>query len=715
MNDQAVQEYLETLCSQAVAANCRYTVLLSGSPVWGQNCAQVFTRTRGECEIIWLGPDAPAGVSHKTQVKPAYIIGQEYDFAVMDLHAQFNVNVFAAVSGTVRGGGLLLLLIPAWDQWPVSYGLGQDVRGGRFLELFRQHVMRDEQVVLLQQNRVLPPIPAMISTLPVVPPPSVVYASSDQEAAVHAIISVAHGHRRRPLVITADRGRGKSAALGIAAAQLIQSGIGPMAITGPGGDAVAMAFKHAQALLSGCSYGAGRLSFNDSTLSFVPVDELLRTRPTARVLFIDEAASLPVAQLQALTRHYSRVVLASTIHGYEGTGMGFAVHFFGYLDQTHAGWRSLEIQTPVRWCRNDPLEKFCFQALLLDADYQVPPLERVTPPASVAMEQMSQDMLMAKPEDLRQLFGLLLFAHHRTRPSDLQSMLDADDIRIFVMRCAGQIVAAVLVRLEAALPVEYVTPVFRGERRLRGSITAQILVAQLGVRTAGTLSYARIMRIAVMPQLQRQGWGRQILAGLQQWVCGRDLDALSVSYGATPELMAFWASMAYQTVYAGMSKDHVSGYHSLTMLLPCTTRATAVVESAQHRLSALLNVLIFRELEDLPADIWMSIQQQIKQKLEQESWSDEDRQEVDAFVHGQRGVAGTQPLLLRLLTRLTGNHDWQRILSGEERELLVAKVVKGRSWPGICSTLGYVGKRDAQSRLRAAVGKVAAAIGLAKD
>ncbi|MEI8631519.1 hypothetical protein P4S72_04165 [Vibrio sp. PP-XX7] len=43
-----------------------------------------------------------------------------------------------------------------------------------------------------------------------------------QEHVIQSIIHVVEGHRKRPLVMIADRGRGKSSALGIAAAMLMQ-------------------------------------------------------------------------------------------------------------------------------------------------------------------------------------------------------------------------------------------------------------------------------------------------------------------------------------------------------------------------------------------------------------------------------------------------------------------------------------------------------------
>ena len=64
--------------------------------------------------------------------------------------------------------------------------------------------------------------------------------TADQQRAVDAVVRVVTGHRRRPVVLTSDRGRGKSAAFGIAAAQLTIRAPGPVAdsLTGQAFEAI---------------------------------------------------------------------------------------------------------------------------------------------------------------------------------------------------------------------------------------------------------------------------------------------------------------------------------------------------------------------------------------------------------------------------------------------------------------------------------------------
>ena len=55
----------------------------------------------------------------------------------------------------------------------------------------------------------------------------------DQNDVIEQIKKVASGHRKRPLVLTADRGRGKTAALGIILAQLVQETPRNILVTAP--------------------------------------------------------------------------------------------------------------------------------------------------------------------------------------------------------------------------------------------------------------------------------------------------------------------------------------------------------------------------------------------------------------------------------------------------------------------------------------------------
>jgi tRNA(Met) cytidine acetyltransferase len=283
----------------------------------------------------------PAGVSalwittaaHIVGALPASkahtLLGQETDAIVFDAHSGFDVNAFAAISGTLRGGGTLYLLtppLPAWAAFPdpdyqrfLPYPYQAEAVNGRFLRRL---------VGMLEEGVCNTPLPTTVGAYCIRP-------LHEQLNTIQTILQAT-----MPVVLTADRGRGKSAALGMAASQLIGQGK-QVLLTAPSRATVESVFKHAK-----------------NPPAFFAPDDLLQTLPEGDVLLVDEAAAIPVPLLLQMLEHYPRCVFSTTLHGYEGSGRGFALRFQKQLDVRAPGWHAIRLHQPIRWAENDPLEHF---------------------------------------------------------------------------------------------------------------------------------------------------------------------------------------------------------------------------------------------------------------------------------------------------------------------------------------------------------------------
>ena len=88
-----------------------------------------------------------------------------------------------------------------------------------------------------------------------------------------SICKVAQGHRNRPLVLTADRGRGKSSALGIAAAKLMQTSVKTICLTAPHIHTVEQVFTHIKRLLPNALITKNSVEYQSSSLTFKSIDK----------------------------------------------------------------------------------------------------------------------------------------------------------------------------------------------------------------------------------------------------------------------------------------------------------------------------------------------------------------------------------------------------------------------------------------------------------
>ncbi len=685
---------------------CRYAVVLAGADSWGREVAQRLVADMPE-PVLWVGRACPEATGELLEVRRVgRALGREYGAVVFDAHHGFDPDAFGLVSGCLRGGGALFLLTPRLDCWPragdpalarlTSWPAEPSALESRFLRRFVALIEADERCVLLRQQDRLPVLPAPVAAPSKKDVPDPACRSADQARAVAAIIHVLRGHRRRPLIIDADRGRGKSSALGIASARLLQQGVRHIVVTGPRLAAVDPVFERVRHLLPGCEMRKAVVHWQGRLLEFVAPDELLRQPRRPDLLLVDEAAALPAALLVRLLEHHARIVFASTVHGYEGSGRGFALRFRRLLDQQTPGWRALRLHTPIRWCEQDPLEGFVFQALLLDA----------APPAlasgggGLRLERLDRDRLWGDETRLRQIFALLVGAHYRTSPSDLRVLLDSPGITVFALYRDEMPLAAALVTTEGQLPADLAHAVYLGRRRVRGHLLAQSLAAHVGVPEGAGLRLARVMRIAVHPERQGQGLGTRLLQAVRAWAGEAGHDAWGASFGANPRQLRFWRRLGFEPVRLGLRREPSSGEHSVLMLAPLSAAGERVFTQARSRFAQALPCQLadpLRELDPRLAALLLA-------------GSDSARapaaavmDDVKAFACHRRSFETSLPALsafsLQLL-RCSGSP-----LSETEQALLVAKLLQHGSWSEVAARLGYSGKKAIVAALRQSIAR----------
>ncbi|MDA0425918.1 tRNA(Met) cytidine acetyltransferase TmcA, partial [Stutzerimonas frequens] len=518
--------------------------------------------------------------------------------AVMDAFAGFNPNTFGQLCGMVEGGGCMVLMTPPSEQWGyfadpeyaslcVEPYLPSQLRGHYLLHLVRTLESSPELLHWAQgREPVVPEVPET-ETVPAVNLPC---RSRDQQEAV-ALVLKASGARRQPLVLSADRGRGKSAALGIAAAELLRAGK-KVVVTAVSRNAIDSLLERVETLAPDHCH----------LLHYYRPDELLRREEQADLLLVDEAAAIPTPLLLQLLDIYPRVVFATTLHGYEGNGQGFALRFLSRLRTGYPRCREYRLSTPIRWTAPDPLEQLGNRMLLLDVDAGKPGSQEGEP----EIVCVDRQVLVEDTALLRDLFGLLVLAHYRTTPGDLRILLDSPNMRVYLAHSAGAPLGCVLLAEEGPLPDGLAQAVWEGRRRPRGHLLPQTLIAQEGWLEVAPWRSLRVVRIAVHPAAQKRGIGRRMLRTIERDARAAGVDYLGASFAASDELLAFWQGSGFLPLRLGEQRDPVAGPHALLVLKPLSAAVQEWLPQArrwyrQSLLQRIPGVLQDLEPELLPA------------------------------------------------------------------------------------------------------------------
>ena len=687
----------------------RSGLILTGSEAWCLDAARdIYSGSDMGSARLWIGTHPMTGFDAVAAKKAHQVLGQTYDVVVFNGRSGFDVDALGAVSGTIRGGGQLCLLMPPFAHWstyadPVrtrftAFGYSETDIKPRWFSHLQRSIAESTGVLMLDQTGAvrgrLPRLQREPETDTELNDADCV--TSDQVDAVEAVIRAATGQRRKPAILISDRGRGKSAALGIAAARLLRQGRGRIVVTGPQRETVTTLLDHAARLLPEARQSKNRLRWCNSSIEFLAPDRISDRTADDTMVMIDEAAAIPLPLLTAVVKNSSRLALATTVHGYEGTGRGFELRFGSLLSSQMRGERRVTLITPVRWAAGDPLERFIFRALMLDAGATTSADRPIDPTRGFHTERLDRHALVQNRNRLDQLFGLLVASHYRTRPSDLRYLLDAPGVSVYGVCCQSAIVGAALVVREGGLAADLARDVIRGRRRPRGHLLPVSIGTHLGIETAPQLTYQRIVRIAVRPELRRQGLGSRLINCIAKDAHQTGHDCLGVSFAADLELVDFWSKAAMQPIRLGVTQGKSSGANALLMLTGLTTAGEYLTRRAAHLFSRRLPDQLADPLRKADPSLVLCL---LNKGLKAKSPDSDELLTASAFAAGQRGYAECVAELVTVSYHLLTNQ-----LAGLQDETgalcLVLKVLQKRSWADCAAVLGLAGRNDVTALLQ---------------
>lgn len=517
---------------------------------------------------VWIGDVSPhfATQSYFPFSKTKNLLGSEFPAIIYDARQGIHLDALAIAAGTLQDGGQLLLLLNHW-----SHLANQPDSDSLRWSGEKRAINTPHFIAFLQEKITKYGFPVYQNT-----PLNLASPKPQKDRSPHCQPTLEQARLLQQmaeaeeaiLIVTAKRGRGKSALAGLFAKQQL--------------------VQHQSVILTAPNKSAVNIfnEFAGAEITFMPPDELSQNLSDApqqfsnHWLFVDEAAMIPLDILFRLTKAFKRVVLTTTIHSYEGTGRGFLLKFMAKTDRT---FRHVELFTPLRWQADDKLEAFIDDLLLCDCEDRLPqpPYDSVL----AAQIQISHCERISH-DQIESVYGLLTLAHYRTSPLDLRRLLDAPQQQFYLAQAQDSLLGCVWAVPEGGLTDKtLIRQIHRGERRPRGNLVAQMLCFQAGLEEACELRSLRISRIAVQPNWQQQGLGQRLIARMKQQEMKQqsEVDFLSVSFGYTPELLAFWQKCGFILVHFSESKEASSGCYSVVALCPLSEKGQVFVQRAEKQ------------------------------------------------------------------------------------------------------------------------------------
>ncbi len=569
--------------------------------------------------------------------KSRHVLGETFDAAVLDLTFTLFPNDLGVLVDTVKGGGIILILLDSPDTWMTKtmkhhFELASlpytelDVKR-TFEKYFLESVQKSPGFYFLSRknaiaNRIAPPESRTKSKIYV--PERVKFdkriyrlcATNDQVEVLKALENF-YFSDKKAFIVTANRGRGKSAVVGLflgALGGFLNFGRMKIGVTAPSFEGTKTLFeftKHSMSTLGEPPEWRGNLLRRKNfEIKFYSPMEL--TYEKFDLVVVDEASGIPVPMLFKILQTADKVIFSTTIHGYEGAGRGFNIRFLKRLKEDNVPVSVAELKTPIRYQPDDPIEKWLYDLLLLDAEPEE--VKEINIKGAEFREFDREDLFFKNRDVLRKYIGIYILAHYRNEPNDVLILADAPHIHAAAVRIEDRLMSSLLLAEEGALPPEICQDLTRKpllHLEINGHVIPSVVARYYENSIFPCFRGLRIVRIAVHPAFFNQGIGSISLSKLEDFY-RNDFDWFGASFGATPELLNFWFKNGYYPIYISPVRNAVSGEYSVAYVKPVKTKVQEFVHQFNETLMRRLVELKDTNYLDIEADLFLTI---IRQRL----------------------------------------------------------------------------------------------------
>ncbi len=503
---------------------------------------------------------------------------------------------------------------------------------------------------------------------------------------------------RKAVVITADRGRGKSAVLGIVTPYLIWRMYKVLKrpvrimVVAPTPYAVQTFFKFLKKGL--VRYGI-KFKVKESNgittvvnskfarVEYVVPRRAMVEKDLADIVIVDEAAGIDVPVLWKISEGVKFMVFSTTIHGYEGTGRGFSIRFLKRLERDETvEIEKIHMTEPIRYGKGDPIEKWLYDVLLLDAQ----PAElneedvRAIKEGKLEFEFLDKDELFSNEKLLREFFGIYVLAHYRNRPSDIVILADMPNHLAFRVSVNGKTVCSLHVAVEGRIDDETIKKMAEGYKP-RGQVIPDLILKHYWDYDFPKLVGLRVVRIATHPSVMNMGIGSFALQRIVEWAKKEDMDWVGSGFGVSPELMRFWIRNGFSPIHITPQRNEVSGEHTLVVIRPLKPHIQSRIEEINADFTRRLIEYLSDELSDLETETAVGLLRSLMRdaNVPKPEFGKVERKRLKKYFHGMSLYEYVSDVI-RPLVRYYYSRTDRIDLSDEEEMLVVGKCLQLRQW-----------------------------------